>query len=457
MTIKNIATVKKNNDVQSSCGCQALDQVHCRKQVMMSSRRILDQVHSRYDDNLDVGTICGLWKSSIDELSELDNVYQKRRENSRQQCNQLAPESFHRSMRAGAARGGNIFYDPNTNSMYCSVAKIGSSMWKRLFLVLHSNKTRDPFSLSGLAIHTNQEMAQLSLSKLPKKKRLQVIDDAFTFMFARNPFHRIFSAYCDKIFMLAYETKKIVRDVRRKLRQANRYSSSTDEFIYTGPEYNVTFAETLDYAARSNDTHFMTISSQCNPCDIEFQVLGKLESLDLDSRYILAKLNRSHILRNKPHEEKFKQSRDQGIIKELVERVFRVLNAEPKATSKYKALVRMWKVFHIRGLVRDDLQFPLNESESESLTAFRMIYLGMQALKDSGRPEVRLAQREKYYAQAFRSVPLAVMERFSKYVDTDCKLFDYDCSPSDIFQGRQHGDEEDNIFSNDQFLYTRTR
>ena len=321
-------------------------------------------------------------------------------------------------------------------------------------------QTRDPLSISGLQIHLNRNLQKLSFARIPEEKRPEVAKKAFTFMFARNPFHRVFSAYCDKLFMLSLQTSRIVNFMRKILQEVKvqkpkgrATNGTSNAFVYSGPELNVTFAETLSHAAKSRDPHFLQISKQCNPCDIDFQVLGRLETLDTDSRYVLAKLNRSHVMESSMEDDAFKESRDQRIIQELVERVFKVLRSKPKGTTKFKALARTWKVFHIRGLVKDDIHFPLGVADAEKATASDMIKLGIHAMNSSGHLTERLAQREKYYRQAFRSVPLAGLLSFSRSVLSDCRLFGYDCYPAEIFQGRRDGDEEDNAFSNDKYLY----
>ncbi|GFR78247.1 carbohydrate sulfotransferase [Elysia marginata] len=298
------------------------------------------------------------------------------------------------------------------------------------------------------------DLGQLSLAKYPEDERRDIAGQAFTFMFARNPFHRMFSAYCDKLFMLAPQTGFIVKHIRKSMRREQLQRQGAGEnFIYMGPEYNITFAQALVHAIQSRDPHFLQISKQCNPCDINFNVLGRMESLDIDSRYILTKLNRSHIMENTMECDEFRESRDQGIIEELVQRVFSVLKRKKEEMSKFKALVRTWKVFHIRGLVRDDISFPLSVAEAENASVSRITELGVAAMHRSGTPAERLAQRDKYYKQAFRSVSLADILRFSRSVTSDCRLFGYDCYPAEIYHGRQEGDEEDNIFSNDKYIY----
>ena len=314
-------------------------------------------------------------------------------------------------------------------------------------------------------IHTDKKLKDLSLARFPREKRQDVADKAFSFMFARNPFHRIFSAYCDKVFMLAYETSKIVKTIREKtLRKRQGQKGPTGgggkntPFLYTGREFNITFGEILDYAAYSMDPHFIRISKQCDPCAMNFTVLGRMETFDADSRYVLDKLNRSHVLQDKMEDDVFKDSRDKGTIQDLLQRVSSILSATgggsvSGGTTKFKALVRTWKVFHIRGFIRDDIAFPLSVADTKNVTMSHIVELAVQALELSGPPAKRLAQRDKYYQQAFRSVPLATIRRFSQFMKPDCRLFGYNCYPEEIYKDRREGDEEVNVFSSDSYLY----
>ncbi|RUS74282.1 hypothetical protein EGW08_017957 [Elysia chlorotica] len=390
-------------------------------------------------------------RSASLDMASLEKLFKQRRENARIECKKHPVVSPGLNDHITT----NMFYDNNTNSLYCAVPKIGSSLWKRLFLIAHSNKTKDPLSMSGLQIHMNYDLLDLSFVLIPEEVRPEVAKGAFTFMFARNPFHRIFSAYCDKLFMLAYETSRIISYVRYIIENTVdlAINGTTKSFVYTGPELNLSFADALAHAAKSEDPHFVRISNQCNPCDIDFHVLGRMESMDTDSRYVLAKLNRSHIMENKMETDAFKMSRDQSTIRELVQRSFKVMKGEFDEMSKFKALVRTWKVFHIRGIISDEIPYPISISETKQVNASSFIELGIRAMNNSGSPAKRYAQREKYYHLAFRSVPLSVIKSFSRSVLRDCSLFGYDCYPKEIYSGRRDGDEEDNLFSNDKYLY----
>ena len=319
--------------------------------------------------------------------------------------------------------------------------------------------------MSGLDIHGDRSLAKLRFDRVPSNRRASVAKKAFTFMFARDPFHRVFSAYCDKMFMMSYQTSRLATTIRgwagqlsepeEKLAKSQGRSTDYkgDAHVYTGPEFNITFAEALNYATLSKDPHFKLISKLCDPCAIDFKVLGRMKSLDIDSHYVLEKLNRSHILDHTFGDEAFKQSHEESIIRELVQRVFKTLRDGPTGTSKFKALVRTWKVFHIRGLIHDTINYPLTIADTANSSSAYFAGLATDAMRRSGNPAERRAQRRKYYQAAFRSVPLGDLIRFSKFAMPDCRLFGYDCIPDDIFRGRKNGDEEDNIFSNDKYLY----
>ena len=308
-------------------------------------------------------------------------------------------------------------------------------------------------------IHDHKDLNTLRLSNIPAHKRREIAQKAFTFMFARNPFHRVFSGYIDKIFVLRPETKAFVEMTRIFIREAHdvklglfKYKIA-DTHSHKRTEYNVTFAEALLFATRTTNGHFSLVSKQCDPCVMDFDVPGRLETMDSDSQYVLDKINRSNVLGYDLNDEAFKLSQERVFIRNSVQRLFVELARNPVGTTKYKALVRIWKLFHIQGFINDSIKYPLDPLETYKAKDCDIIHLAYEAMRVSGDPTERRAQRQKYYLQAFRSVPLADLLSFSTFAMPDCRLFGYDCYPEEIFKGRQEGDEKENIFSSDKILY----
>ena len=129
----------------------------------------------------------------------------------------------------------------------------------------------------------------------------------------------------------------------------------------------------------------------------------------------------------------------------------------PKRSCEFKEalLRRLWSMFQIRGYICDTLRFPFrNTGETCNIDRMSFEQLVLDAMSKSNDRNSLKAQKKRYFLQAFRSVPLSVLTQYRGHVSQDCQLFGYDCSPPELFQGRQDGDEVDNMFSDIKFLYT---
>ena len=142
---------------------------------------------------------------------------------------------------------------------------------------------------------------------------------------------------------------------------------------------------------------------------------------------------------------------EQKVVEDIVKRTFGGLH-----DCEFKDLVlrRVWSLLKIRGYLSDKSPYPLpNRKDSCDVSSSKFVELAMKALSEADDRQARKAQRHKYMLQAYRSVPLSVLKEYRDFVQTDCDLFGYDCSPDELFLGRRDGDEEGNIFSYFKYMF----
>ena len=77
--------------------------------------------------------------------------------------------------------------------------------------------------------------------------------------------------------------------------------------------------------------------------------------------------------------------------------------------------------------------FPLVETSSRRTTAAEFIALANQARRDSDPGKLR-AQKEHVLTEMYRSVPLEVLEEMRTIFQADFEMFEYDSSPTEIFE-----------------------
>ena len=278
-------------------------------------------------------------------------------------------------------------------------------------------------------------------------KFLEHYGNATKFMFARNPFTRVYSAFCDKIFTGLISEISFLID-----RHAHNLTDMEKKPI--SRLMNVSFAQALMYASKrfgsGLNKHFQPQQDFCDVCHSQYNFIGKIETFDDDLKYIMTYLNQSLLLKVMDKD----QIGGSKIITDIVLRTFakfkQVQHFSSSDTCEIKNVVlrRIWKLFQIRGFINDEKNCPLFGCDVKASYFKR---LAIQAHTKAG-PEAKLkSQKKNYYLMAYKSVPLDVLIHFSKSVKASCDLFGYDCYPSNVFQNRTDGVEEDNVFSNLKF------
>ena len=194
-----------------------------------------------------------------------------------------------------------ILVDDRHKLAYCTIPKVASTSWKRVWLVL-----------TGLANSTDQYSQQVvnnefyknddgmrHLSKYPPEWIKIILANYTKFMFTRHPLSRVLSAFRNK---LAPDSNFRLREKwQRKLgfNIISRYRKEFDpryaDVNFTMEHYDLTFAEFVRYLTDMKDNrasfnkHWMEMYAQCFPCAIQYDYLGKYETLLTDAKYILHK------------------------------------------------------------------------------------------------------------------------------------------------------------------------
>ncbi|XP_053575205.1 carbohydrate sulfotransferase 8 [Bombina bombina] len=176
-----------------------------------------------------------------------------------------------------------IFVEDKHKILYCEVPKAGCSNWKRVLMVLN-----------GLAAST-KEIQHNTVHYGNYLKRLDSFDrngifhrlNTYTKMiFVREPFERLVSAFRDKFehannYYHPVFGKAIISRYRR---------NATKEALRTGS--GVHFKEFIQYLLDVHrpvgmDIHWDHVSRLCSPCLIDYDFIGKFESMEEDANFLL--------------------------------------------------------------------------------------------------------------------------------------------------------------------------
>ncbi|XP_038060770.1 carbohydrate sulfotransferase 11-like [Patiria miniata] len=226
--------------------------------------------------------------SAPDEFMEQQAVVQsERRRHLREVCSNH-PELSQGSINAITLR--HMFVDDKYKILFCSVPKTACSNWKRVLMVLGGVRNQTA-GITLTEAHMENKMKRLiQLSPAARKYKLQTYTK---FMYARQPFRRILSAYLDKFGGKAvYRQEQHFQDIAKGIMKRYRKNATTRD-LQTGE--NITWYEWMAYLTNQTervgfDSHWLEIHKVCSPCQVNYDYLGKLETVDDDARYMLTSL-----------------------------------------------------------------------------------------------------------------------------------------------------------------------
>ncbi|XP_066947276.1 carbohydrate sulfotransferase 11-like [Macrobrachium rosenbergii] len=190
----------------------------------------------------------------------------------------------------------NLLVDDRHKAIYCYVPKVACTNWKRIFMILSgkSNST-DPLSIRSYVPHEEGVLTRLSSFRSRSFVLNEKLKTYTKFLFVRHPIERLVSAYRNKLVINSTSAadfkKRFGVDILRRYRKgddAHNISKSGD---------GVTFAEFVSYlidrrhdSLHSLNEHWALYVDLCYPCSIKYDIIGKYETLEEDSEYILRRI-----------------------------------------------------------------------------------------------------------------------------------------------------------------------
>ncbi|XP_022088934.1 carbohydrate sulfotransferase 11-like [Acanthaster planci] len=184
----------------------------------------------------------------------------------------------------------HIYVHEKHKILYCFVPKVGCSNWKRVLMVL-AGLREETEGISSNEAHFKNGMKRLSaLTPSEQKIRLKTYTK---FMYARQPFLRILSAYRNKFADIKmYRKEPYFQGFAKRIMKHYRKDATPRE-LQTGE--NITWHEWVTYLTNPTeragfDDHWQEIYKMCSPCKVKYDYLGKLETIGDDARYMLTSL-----------------------------------------------------------------------------------------------------------------------------------------------------------------------
>ena len=185
-----------------------------------------------------------------------------------------------------------LYVNDKYKFIYCEVPKVACTNWKRIMLILTGKmNTTNPSDLKPSLVHTSYATSYLRTLNSYSSAEIQYrVRNYYKVMFVRDPLERILSAYKNKFKPgnNAYFNNNYGRHIIKQHRV-----NATKAALRDGND--VTFNEFLNYLvdprSQQLDIHWQEFHKLCRPCSVQYDYIGKYETLEQDGNRILEKLN----------------------------------------------------------------------------------------------------------------------------------------------------------------------
>ncbi|KAK3610209.1 hypothetical protein CHS0354_038849 [Potamilus streckersoni] len=262
--------------------------------------------------------------------TEIEAVFRDRKEKLQTACKALNGGKYPLP-RLSKSAYSHILVNEKYKVLYCYIPKVACTNIMRMFLILDGIvNTSNPLEIPGEDVHITFKASLKFLNNYAPTEVKTRLETYRKIIFVREPMERLLSAYLNKFTeneIEFYEKygRKIIKHYR---------ASPSEESIQKG--HDVTFEEFLLYLTDNsvwgyNHEHWLQYETLCHPCHVEYDVIGKMESMDEDMSYLVEYLGASKkvnfpksfdILRKEKTQDKLlKYYKD--IPKDLIERVIK--------------------------------------------------------------------------------------------------------------------------------------
>ncbi|KAK7114633.1 hypothetical protein V1264_000662 [Littorina saxatilis] len=309
-----------------------------------------------------------------------------------------------------------VFVNQGHKLAYCFVPKTGCTFWKQVFSFLNNvthlkTPVSSPFDIPRLLVHRLPNAYGVDWNGVKKS----VLRDHLRFMFARDPYSRLWSAYLDKFYLPDFWTLFSGRILSRRSPKPGK------DVLTCG--MNVSFAEFVDFALDFNEPHWTPVASSCDPCKFLPEVIGKMETYTRDAKVVLGRAGLGWILEGVDHHKHV-----QNELEMLIQYNFEVIHTKSpvladKCISDEALGARLWTTFQDNGYIPGDLAYSPSSPFTQGAFKDRVLEAfnkseayGKGRLKDQKRTAME---------NAFKQLPRETLQRIAERYVVDFKMFDY--------------------------------
>ncbi|CAL1543511.1 unnamed protein product [Lymnaea stagnalis] len=346
-------------------------------------------------------------------------------------------------------KAGRVIFDTKHRIANCIVPKVGCTFWINVIRFI-KNETggkvfRSPMDIPRLITHYGNASKDDVIwhDKEPPK----YLGHMIRFMFVRDPYARLWSAWIDKFFLpdFWYTHGQLIADFFRFTpeEKACPKNISFEQFLtyFTSDTF-------LENPGTLND-HWAPYKYVCDPCLFRPHVLGKMETFARDSRAILEAANLTWVLSAQTNTSRDETSahpvddrslREMSMLIEYNYDTWLVYETHFNGCFPVGELYqRLWRAFQYNGHLPPDVKIPKCFLQRRDFTP-RAFF---DVCTDTYTKWRRLAERKVYVdqkkaalVQGYMSVSTPVLKKVQKMFQLDFDMFGYDKTPPELFDYR---------------------
>ena len=352
----------------------------------------------------------------------MQTVYTRRQEQLAQAC-EKNPYKLN-SQIDKSIKGRNLLYSKQRNLVYCMIEKVGCTFWRRIFYFdEHMDKHQQYKSIYDLPHYKMHERGAIpTLGPYSENQSRNILQNSFKALFVRNPYERAYSAYVDKlvspnVYYWNQDGRPAVRMVRANASKNSRNCG-----------HDVTFPEFVKYLLKLNekkqyiDIHFTPMYTHCQPCEIKYDFIGRMETFSEDSTFLM---NKTGLLGNSTM-NLTSSANAKDNMRLVFEDTLSNLKKYSKCMTPKETIERAWYVMKLRGIIRPQAEVPVYTNQNVD----DLVEIGMKF----NDPDKVSSYKRENSIKAYRSLDKSLLEDFRKFLHIDFQLFGYEDRPSSIFE-----------------------